>query len=90
MILTSIEARKQSDELCNESNIEYIERVGLNVAESHYRSEFVQKAKDFVDLFHEVEGIFDAQAIEELICKAQFLAIRGDAYAEIKNNEASA
>lgn len=90
MILTSTEARKQSDETRNESDREYVERVGLNVAESHYRSEFVQKAKDFVDLFHEVEGILDAQAIEELICKAQFLAIRGDAYAEIKNNEVPA
>lgn len=89
MILTSTEAHKQSDEMQNESMNEYIERAGLNVAESHYRSEFLQKAKDFVDLFHEAEAIFDAQTIEELICKAQFLAIRGDAYAEIKNNEVS-
>jgi hypothetical protein len=87
MILTYTEALKQFNDLQNESSREYVERVGFNAAETHYRSEFIQKAKDFINLFSEIEGNFDTQAIEELICKAQFLAIRGNAYAEIKNNE---
>ena len=85
MILTYTEALKQFNELQNESSREYLERVGFNVAEAHYRSEFIQKAKNFVNLFNEIGENFDTQAIEELICKAQFLAIRGNAYAEVKN-----
>jgi hypothetical protein len=88
MVLTSAEARKQFNKIQNESGQEYVERVGLSIAESQYRSEFLAKAADFVNLFLECEATFDAQAIAELVCKAQFMAIRGDAYAEIKNTEA--
>ncbi len=88
MITTSTEARKINEANQNETVQQFADRVGVNVAESHYRSEFIKKAEDFVNLYHEVEGTVDAQAIEELISLAQFLAIRGDAYAEIKNDRA--